>query len=243
MSPTKDGDRVAIPGEYQYRAITEGIAVQRFWHRAKLLAIARYLPPDATDYCLDVGCGSGVVSGYLGATARRVLGIDGNPDAIAFAQRQFGSANVAFRLGTVDRQWALDAPADKIYCLEVIEHIYPSQAREMLRTFHDALRRGGGVFLTTPNYRSLWPAIEWSMDRLHLTPRLADDQHVTRYHRRKLAAICRECGFRVETVSAMCFAAPWLAALNWRLAERVFALECAARCLPGSILVAVLRKP
>jgi 2-polyprenyl-3-methyl-5-hydroxy-6-metoxy-1,4-benzoquinol methylase len=239
----KDGDLAEISGDYQYRALTQGIAIQRFWHHAKLLAVQTYLPPVASDVCLDVGCGSGIVSALLGDRAARVVGIDCNPSAIEFAARQFGRDNVSFRLGYVDKDLNVDGPVDKIYCLEVIEHVYPEQAAEMLNTFHQVLRPGGAVLLTTPNRHSLWPLIEWAMDLLGRAPKLADDQHVEGYHRRKLAALCRAQGFVVETLSAMCFAAPWLAALHWGLAERCFRWESHWKANPGSILVAVLRKP
>jgi len=99
------------------------------------------------------------------------------------------------------------------------------------------------VFLTTPNYRSFWPLIERTMDRLGLAPRLAGDQHVEPYHARKLAALGEAAGFVVESIGAVCFLAPWLAAIHWRLAEECFGWECRWLRNPGSILVAVLRKP
>jgi 2-polyprenyl-3-methyl-5-hydroxy-6-metoxy-1,4-benzoquinol methylase len=239
----KDGDVVEIPGDYQYRALTEGIAVQRFWHHAKRLAVTRYLPPAKTDFCVDVGCGSGIVSEFLGRHAAQVLGIDCSPAAVDFATRKFATDNVSFRQGFVDGNFDLHQAVDKIYCIEVIEHIYLSQAGEMLRAFHRALKPGGAVFLTTPNSHSLWPLIERTMDCLRLAPRLAQDQHVEGYSRKKLAVLCEANGFQVETVAAMCFAAPWLALANWRFAERAFAWESAFPHTPGAILVAVLRKP
>jgi hypothetical protein len=80
------------------------------------------------------------------------------------------------------------------------------------------------------------------MDRLGLAPKLAEDQHVEGYHRNRLAALCQANGFTVETIGSVCFLAPWLAALNWRFAERFFAWESRWTRNPGSILVAVLRK-
>ncbi len=239
----KDGDTVAIPGDYQHRALTQGMAVQRFWHHAKRLAVARYLPPAATDFCLDIGCGSGIVSSFLGEHAGRVLGIDGSPAAVEFATRQYGRANVCFRQGLADGDLDVGEPIDKIYCIEVIEHVYYDQAGAMLRAFHRALKPGGAAMLTTPNRRSFWPLIEWTMDRLGLAPKLAEEQHVESYDRRKLAALCRDNGFTVETTAAVCFAAPWLAAIHWRLAEQADAWESRWKHNPGSILVAVLRKP
>lgn len=237
----RKGDTVSIDGGYQHRAVTSGNAVQRFWHETKQWTITELLPPDADDFVLDVGCGSGVVSSFLGRSARRVLGIDGNPDAIDYAESNFASDRVAFMRGLVDETLTLDAPVDKIYCLEVIEHIYMEQGAEMLRNFKKLLREDGCVFLTTPNYRSLWPVIEWGMDRFGLAPRMADDQHVSRFSPTLLRDLCAVSGFRVERMVTVSFMAPWLAPLNWRLAVRCHQMESRVRWLPGAIVACVLR--
>lgn len=238
----RDGDRIAIRGDYQHRALKEGHPIQRFWHYSKMLAIERLLPPTPDDHILDVGCGSGVISHFLGRGGARVLGIDANPEAIRFAQQTYANATVSFRLGLADQPLGPEASVDKIYCLELIEHIHAFQSRTMLDNFHRLLKPGGRVFLSTPNYRSLWPAIEWFMDRLGLAPRMVGHQHIELYHRSKLRRLCRTAGFAVEHLGAMCFLAPWIAPLSWRCAVGLAHLELAACRNPGSLLVCVLTK-
>jgi len=158
---------VIIPGDYQHRAATRGPAVQRFWHYTKRLAIDRYLPPEPRDFILDAGCGSGVITSYLGESGARVIGLDPNPESIDFATRTFARGNVTFVNSEID-QLSLDRPMDKIYNLEVVEHLSAASGHEMFRRFYGALRPGGQLFLTTPNVRSLWPLIEWAVDRTGL---------------------------------------------------------------------------
>lgn len=141
----------------------------------------------------------------------------------------------------MDEEFKVEQLVDKIYCLEVIEHIYFDQGSQMLSHFQRVLRPGGHVFLTTPNYRSMWPVIEWLLDRFQLVPRLADDQHVEHYHRKKLRQLAESVGFKIEQVLTTCFTAPWLAPLNWKLAQTVNHFE-SGRMAPGSIVVAILRK-
>lgn len=239
----RSGDTIKIAGDYQYKALTQGNAVQRFWHYTKQSAITRYLPPAQDDAVLDVGCGSGVITSFLGSFGATVVGFDGNPDAIAFATETFSRPNVRFQLGLVDENLAIDQRVDKIYCLEVIEHIYRHQGETMLRTFHRLLSPGGQVFLTTPNYRSLWPLIEWVMDLLRLSPPLKDHQHVQKYHKGTLEQVCYEAGFEIELISTTCLIAPWLAPLSWSFAKVMDNLEPKFPFFWGSILVCVLRKP
>jgi 2-polyprenyl-3-methyl-5-hydroxy-6-metoxy-1,4-benzoquinol methylase len=77
------------------------------------LSIKRYLPPKPSDTVLDVGCGSGVVTSFLGEFGATVVGIDGNLDAIQFANQQFSHPNVKFQLGLVDENIQLDMLIDK----------------------------------------------------------------------------------------------------------------------------------
>ncbi|MCE5325134.1 MAG: methyltransferase domain-containing protein [Planctomycetaceae bacterium] len=236
------GDTTVIGGDYQHRALTHGPAVQRFWHYSKQLAVAKLLPPASGEFVLDVGCGSGVISHFLANQGPAVLGIDANEAAIEFARSHGQGDGARFLCGLVDEAFALERPADKIYCLEVIEHLYAGQGRQMLDVFAGLLAPGGQVLLTTPNYASAWPAIERTMDLLHLAPPMREHQHVTHYTPRRLRKLCTAAGFKVERLMTHCFIAPWAAALSWRLAERLAAAEFRYDLRLGSILVAVLRK-
>jgi 2-polyprenyl-3-methyl-5-hydroxy-6-metoxy-1,4-benzoquinol methylase len=235
------GDAVSIEGGYQHRALTAGHPVQRFWHFAKQLAITRLMPPAPGDFVLDIGCGSGVISDHLARAGATVLAVDGNADAIAFARHQYGSPQIEFRLGLIDEHFHLDRPVDKIYCLELIEHIHYPQARTLLDHARAVLRPGGRIFLTTPNYHSAWPAIEWLMDRTGATPKLAGAQHVEFYNVAKLRRLLVESGFEVQRLTTKCGLAPWVAPLSWGLATRLQEAELRSRWTFGSVLVCVAR--
>jgi 2-polyprenyl-3-methyl-5-hydroxy-6-metoxy-1,4-benzoquinol methylase len=237
------GDAMAIPGDYQYRAMHSKSNVQRSWHQNKKVTISRYLPPASGDHILDVGCGSGVISDFLGESGAEVLGIDANQDAIAFAQAQFRRPNVRFQLGYVDEEYHPPWPVDKIYCMEVIEHVYQEQFELMLNTFAKSLKSQGRVFITCPNQTSLWPFIERLLDVSGAVPRLKDEQHVEKYTIEKLTNIVKKAGFEVESVHTSCFLGPWMALLSWSLAEKLHEWEAAPGRRWGSILVFVLRKP
>ena len=239
----RTGDTTNIPGDYQYRALTQGNPVQRFWHYSKQLAIQRYLPPACGDDVLDVGCGSGVISHFLAKSGASVLGIDGSEAAVAFASQKFSAAKVKFERRLIDDLAGMKRRSfDKIYCLEFVEHIYRNQTRELFQQFRDLLRPGGKVLVTTPNYRSLWPLIEWIMDTARLAPQMSEHQHVEFFNARKLRDAGLECGFGIEDCASMCFLAPWLAPLSWRLAEKMDALESRFPFHMGSILIGVFAK-
>ena len=112
----------------------------------------------------------------------------------------------------------------------------------MLEIFRTILKPGGKILLTTPNYHSAWPLIEWAMDRWKLCPNLKDDQHVEHYYARKLWNLSELADFHVELMSTSCFVAPWSAIISWKMAEFVDGWEAKLPGHLGSILVCILEK-
>ena len=244
QTPRYTGDRIAIEGEYQYRVLNHGPAPQRFWHEAKLREAERWIAPRAGEAILDVGCGSGVLASRLAKhEGVRVIGVDGNRSAWEFATGHWKLPNLEFRLGLVDELDIASESIDKIAFLEVIEHINEAQGLAVLKTFHRILKPGGRAVISTPNYRSLWPMIEWMLDKTKMVPQLAEDQHVAFYHHKTLRALGEQAGFRLTAHRTVCFAAPWLAMLNWRLAEMVHRWETARSQPLGSLLMMTFERP
>lgn len=237
------GDRIAIPGDYQYRALHAGPAPQRFWHRAKLeeaLALLRLQPGDRL---LDAGCGSGMLAAMAAAAPGTVvLGIDANPAAIEFASRTFALPNLSFRQALVDD---LDAPPgsfEKIACLEVIEHLARGQGETMLAEFARLLVPGGRLVLTTPNRRSPWPLVEWLLDRLRLVPRMGGEQHEVLYDLDELRAMGERAGLPLAEHRMIDTIAPWV---SWwpGLARRVHRAELRLVRRHGCVMVLAFVKP
>ena len=97
---------------------------------------------------LDAGCGVGYGSAFLAAEARRVVGVDLDGEAIEYAVRRYGSANVEFAVGDLQRLDAADESFDVVCAFETIEHLpeperFVSEARRVLRP-------GGLLFASTP---------------------------------------------------------------------------------------------
>lgn len=234
----REGDAISIPGDYQARALESPRAAQRFWHAAKIRIIDRVAPAAPDVRVADAGCGSGVIAAHLARTARDVIGFDSNPAAVAFATRTYASDRLRFVLGPLE-QIVSEGPFDKIYCLEVLEHLYEEQAVETLRVFARAAAPGGRLFVTTPNARSAWPFIEWSLDRLQMVPTLGEMQHLTLFTRPMLRRAMDAAGWRVEQIGAFNGVAPFLAPLSERLARAAERIEFATGTkMPWNLLYA-----
>lgn len=232
----RERDAIAIPGDYQARALDSPLAAQRFWHAAKLRLIDRTAPPRPTARIADAGCGSGVIAAHLARTASTVVGFDSNPEAIAYAISAFASSRLRFALGSFER--VIDeGPFDQIYCLEVLEHLYEEQAVETLRLFAGAAAPAAELFVTTPNTHSAWPAIEWTLDRLQVVPTLDKAQHLTLFSRRSLRRACESAGWKVLEIGTFNGIAPFVAFVSEDLALKVERIEFATRrWLPLNLL-------
>jgi 2-polyprenyl-3-methyl-5-hydroxy-6-metoxy-1,4-benzoquinol methylase len=232
----REGDAIRISGDYQARALKSSRAAQRFWHEAKFRLIERVAIPSKRERVLDAGCGSGTISQFLSLYAGEVIGVDSNPSAISFASSTYVAPNLQFRLGQFGDLIATK-PFDRIYCIEVIEHFYESQANEVLSLFHKMTTPGGQLFLTTPNYRSVWPLIEWLLDRFALVATLDEAQHVTHFNKGKLRAVLSRAGWRVRHIGTFNGAAPFLAPISRRLALALENFEFLSnRLLSGNLL-------
>lgn len=97
---------------------------------------------------LDVGCGTGALSGYLGEQFGRYVGADavryeGFPDRFEFHPIDLESGQVPLP----------DGFADVVAAVEVIEHL--ENPRQFARELDRLTRPGGWVVISTPNQLSL----------------------------------------------------------------------------------------
>ncbi len=235
----REGDAIRISGDYQARALKSDLAAQRFWHEAKFRLIERVAMPAKHDRVLDAGCGSGTISHFLSLHAGEVTGIDSNESAIQFASNAYNAPNLEFRLGQFE-ELAGEKPFDRIYCIEVIEHLYEHQAADVLSLFYKLAAPGAALFVTTPNYRSPWPLIEWLLDRFGLAAKMDAVQHVTHFNKRKLVTACERAGWKVRHIGTFNGVAPFLAPVSNRLALGVEKIEFSLnRLLPQNLLFCV----
>lgn len=243
FSARRVGDTIEIDGAYQHRALTDGPAIQRFWHHEKLLLLDWYFPLQRSDRVLDVGCGSGVFAAAMAERCAQVLGVDANPRAISYARQTFRHGSLAFRHGLLDELALPEVSFDKVTVLEIIEHVYLEQVNELFRSLYRLLSPGGEVLVTTPNYRGTWPVIEWAADRFSRAAQMDSAQHVTRFHRGLLIHCLRDAGFEVDRIRTYCTLAPFVALGSWRLAESIERVERRVDFPFGNLLAAVARKP
>lgn len=229
----------AIAPGYYDEVYARGRGVQWFWHHHRFRAVADLLPPVGGSI-LDLGCGPGTFLGHFTSGYARATGIDLARPQIEFASGKYGSGRVHFEAAAVDAFTRAET-FDAVVSIEVIEHLPPAHTQQFLRSIFALLKSGGTLVLTTPNYRSLWPLIEWAVSAKG--PVDYREQHINRFDARRLVRELQTAGFIVRSTRTFFVIAPFLAAISTGLAERVHAWE--QRLLPhlGAELAIRAEKP
>jgi ubiquinone/menaquinone biosynthesis C-methylase UbiE len=97
---------------------------------------------------LDVACGTGVGTAFLReAGARKVWGLDIDPDAIAFAKARY--AECEFAQSDATALCLPDGSVDVVVSFETLEHL--QDQRKFLLECRRVLRPGGMLICSTPN--------------------------------------------------------------------------------------------
>jgi 2-polyprenyl-3-methyl-5-hydroxy-6-metoxy-1,4-benzoquinol methylase len=121
-----------------------------------IVALHRKRYEFAQPYCrgrdvLDAGCGVGYGTALLAADARSVVGVDLDPDAIAYARCRYGAANVEYRVGDMTALELDTGSVDVVCAFETVEHL--DEPERFVAEARRVLRDGGLLLASTPHVK------------------------------------------------------------------------------------------
>lgn len=182
--------KLAIPPDYQYKAIRSANFFQASWHKNKLTVIDELLRTNRAMSVLDLGTGSGNFELEFAKRVKKIVGVDYNDEALGFLKEQLKIQKIK----NVDLIYSdirnitqkLKGAFDAIVITDTIEHIPTDDARIVIRKLKHTLAPGGRAYVITPNYTSLWYVIELILDRYTIVPKLHGQQHLAKYSKTSL---------------------------------------------------------
>jgi len=240
---------IKIPGDYQYRAWTKGSPIRRFWYENKINLVKWLNLVDESKVVLDAGCGSGVLTLHLMNTCKSVYALDSNKEALSFLHNKIkqagrGNSDVKFINADLRTIPLEDNLFDIVFLYEVVEHFSGDDLKLMTREIRRVLKKGGYLVLTTPNYHSFWPLLEFLIDFFHLGAVLRGEQHITLFNPPKLTDFLSKNGFRTKKMGTFNYLAPFTALISLRLANQLSKFEFErGKSFGPSIFVVAQKKP
>ena len=207
-------DYDSVAGDYQYRALHSGHPIQRFWHGGKLTMIDQLIRPHLKpgSRLLEIGCGAGNLLLQASVRGSHPVALDLAMQALTFVRSRLREASLGSEaphdfscLQSIGESLPLASDSfDCILLSEVIEHLEVPQIS--IREATRVLRPGGRLLVTTPNYRSLWPVMERAVDMMNMAPKMAGEQHISRFHpnslKRLIIGLLFEGHIKVQSFTA-----------------------------------------
>ncbi len=160
------------------------VPAENYWFRRHLVVYEWIASRSAGLDAVDLACGEGYGADVLARRARRVVGVDANPEAHEHAKAKYSRPGVRFERALID---GFSERCDVIAFLQTIEHV--GDPERTLRHVRSLLRPGGRAYVSTPNVLTLaGPGEEKS----------ANPWHVREYRPEEFRALCEACFDRVE---------------------------------------------
>jgi SAM-dependent methyltransferase len=125
------------------------VPVENYWFRRHLVVYEWIAERCAGLDVVDMACGEGYGTDVLARRARRVTGVDANPEAFEHARLKYTRPGVRFVRNMIELH---SEPCDAIVFLQTIEHVPDPEG--VLRHFKEM---AGTVYVSTPNLLTLAP--------------------------------------------------------------------------------------
>jgi 2-polyprenyl-3-methyl-5-hydroxy-6-metoxy-1,4-benzoquinol methylase len=157
------------------------VPAENYWFRRHLAVYEWIAERSAGLEMVDMACGEGYGTDVLARRARRVTGVDANPDAYEHARAKYTRPGVRFARDLIE---TYIQPCDAVVFLQTIEHV--KQPEQVLSHFK---AMAPTVYVSTPNVLTLAPEGADKSD---------NPWHLREYRAREFRALCERVFERVE---------------------------------------------
>src|ERR671916_1312718 len=160
------------------------VPAENYWFQRHLAVYEWVAERCAGRDVVDMACGEGYGVDVLARRARRVTGVDANPEAHEHARLKYRRPGIRFERDLVE---TFAEPCDAVVFLQTIEH--GREPAALLEHIRGLLRPGGVAYVSTPNVLTLAPVGAERSD---------NPWHVYEYRADEFRALCRQAFGSVE---------------------------------------------
>jgi SAM-dependent methyltransferase len=157
------------------------VPAENYWFRRHLAVYEWIAERCAGLDVVDMACGEGYGTDVLAHRARRVTGVDANPDAYEHARAKYTRPGVRFARDLIE---TYVEPCDAVVFLQTIEHV--KEPEKVLAHFK---AMASTTYVSTPNLLTLAPPGAEKSD---------NPWHLREYRVREFRALCESVFERVE---------------------------------------------
>ena len=198
----------SIESGYYDKIFNRKKGIQSAWHNIKFNYFKNKIHTKKTH--LDIGCGPGT---FLNLLDKKSIGIDISKDQIQYAQKKFKNSKIKFF--KFKKKIPLKSNSiDTITMIELIEHLNNKDLKFLIKECRRVLKKNGTIFLSTPNYFSLWPLLEYLVN--FFSPLSYEHQHINKFNKKKLITFFIKNKFKINHFETFIFISPFLAFFSFR---------------------------
>ena len=209
--------------------------IQCAWHHIKFNYINKKI--SKTNKHLDIGCGPGT---FLGIIKKNAIGVDVAHNQIKYAKKKYSSKKVKF-LTYKNKLPIKSKSIESISMIELIEHMDKRDLNYLLKECKRVLKRNGNIYLSTPNYFSLWPLLELILNQI--SPVNYKHEHINKFNKRRLAEVMKKNGFEIVQLESFILLSPFLALISFNFSKlMIFFDNLITKFFPGFLLFCKLKK-
>lgn len=248
---TKNFNYDSIPLGFYDKVLDQKDGMRKFWHWHKFDSVKRALTISNDRRLVDIGCFAGTFIGrFLKGQFLEKVGADILKDQINFAELKYRGADTRFV--AIDDFSCLPQKFEhkfsNITLIEVIEHLDHGQIRSFFENVNKIADMDAELILTTPNYFSIWPVLEFIVNRVSSVK--YEEQHITKFTyfniEKKLELIVPNFkeNFKVEYKTTSHFLSPFIACWFYSFAIKLSQLSAARKWknpLGAMILIKVVK--
>jgi len=229
-----------IEGDYYEKAHKGSHKSQEFMYTSREDYFIDFMKLKGNEKILDIGCGSGTFTRRIAKAYPniKIIGADISEKVIAFARKETKKRkikNASFIVSGINKI-NVDVQFDVIIVSHLIEHL--EKPLDALNEVKKKLRKGGSLFITTPNYTSLWPLAEKVFDKTIAKEGYSlDEQHISRFNYNSIQEIVKKSRLKVDEIKTLYIFSLEASLLSKTLGNLSFKIDKALDTLPFGMII------